>query len=123
MTTVTRAYVSRLAGLPVFDPNGDRGGKVRDVVVALRAGEIPRSLQKATRWACGTDIGMQQQKPAMHSSTCTRLGCRPPMRRPAAALARSRAPRSFATSDAFSNCDTAPRIWRTISAAGVGSVK
>ena len=38
MTTVTRAYVSRLAGLPVFDPNGDRVGKVRDVVVALRVG-------------------------------------------------------------------------------------
>jgi Mg/Co/Ni transporter MgtE len=36
VTTVTRAYVSRLAGLPVFDPNGDRVGKVRDVVVALR---------------------------------------------------------------------------------------
>ena len=36
MTTVTRAYVSRLAGLTVFDPNGDRVGKVRDVVVALR---------------------------------------------------------------------------------------
>jgi Mg/Co/Ni transporter MgtE len=33
---VTRAYVSRLAGLTVFDPNGDRVGKVRDVVVALR---------------------------------------------------------------------------------------
>ena len=37
MTTATRAYVSRLAGLPVFDPNGDRVGKVRDVVVVLPA--------------------------------------------------------------------------------------
>jgi Mg/Co/Ni transporter MgtE len=36
VTTVTRAYVSRLAGLTVFDPNGDRVGKIRDVVVALR---------------------------------------------------------------------------------------
>jgi Mg/Co/Ni transporter MgtE len=36
MTTVTRAYVSRLAGLSVFDPNGDRVGRLRDVVVALR---------------------------------------------------------------------------------------
>ena len=45
MTTVTRAYVSRLAGLPVFDPNGDRVGKVRDVVVALRVGTAaPRVL-------------------------------------------------------------------------------
>ncbi|MCU1614108.1 MAG: MgtE intracellular region [Frankiales bacterium] len=41
MTTVTRAYVSRLAGLTVFDPNGDRVGKVRDVVVALRVGTAP----------------------------------------------------------------------------------
>ncbi|WP_091114910.1 magnesium transporter MgtE N-terminal domain-containing protein [Geodermatophilus dictyosporus] len=45
MTTVTRAYVSRLAGLPVFDPNGDRVGRVRDVVVALRVGTAtPRVL-------------------------------------------------------------------------------
>ncbi|WP_448613937.1 magnesium transporter MgtE N-terminal domain-containing protein [Modestobacter sp. URMC 112] len=45
MTTVTRAYVSRIAGLPVFDPNGDRVGKVRDVVVALRVGSAaPRAL-------------------------------------------------------------------------------
>ena len=41
MTTVRRAYVSRLAGLTVFDPNGDRVGKVRDVVVALRVGTAP----------------------------------------------------------------------------------
>jgi Mg/Co/Ni transporter MgtE len=45
VTTVTRAYVSRLAGLTVFDPNGDRVGKVRDVVVALRMGTAaPRVL-------------------------------------------------------------------------------
>jgi Mg/Co/Ni transporter MgtE len=45
VTTVTRAYVSRLAGLTVFDPNGDRIGKVRDVVVALRMGTAcPRVL-------------------------------------------------------------------------------
>ncbi|MFL6098040.1 MAG: magnesium transporter MgtE N-terminal domain-containing protein [Blastococcus sp.] len=45
MTTVTRAYVSRLAGLTVFDPNGDRVGKVRDVVVALRVDNAaPRVL-------------------------------------------------------------------------------
>ncbi|TYP86833.1 magnesium transporter MgtE N-terminal domain-containing protein [Blastococcus xanthinilyticus] len=45
MTTVSRAYVSRLAGLTVFDPNGDRVGKVRDVVVALRVGSAcPRVL-------------------------------------------------------------------------------
>ncbi|MGY1697637.1 magnesium transporter MgtE N-terminal domain-containing protein [Geodermatophilus sp. SYSU D00814] len=45
MSTVTRAYVSRLAGLPVFDPNGDRVGRVRDLVVALRVGTAsPRVL-------------------------------------------------------------------------------
>ena len=45
MSTVTRAYVSRLAGLTVFDPNGDRVGKVRDVLVALRVGTAaPRVL-------------------------------------------------------------------------------
>ncbi len=40
MPTVTRAYVSRLAGLTVFDPNGDRVGKVRDVW--WRCGWAPR---------------------------------------------------------------------------------
>jgi Mg/Co/Ni transporter MgtE len=45
VTTATRAYVSRIAGLTVFDPNGDRVGKVRDVVVALRVGTAaPRVL-------------------------------------------------------------------------------
>src|SRR5215217_8017757 len=41
VTTASRAYVSRLAGLTVFDPNGDRVGKVRDVVIALRVGTAP----------------------------------------------------------------------------------
>ena len=42
---MTRAYVSRVAGLTVFDPNGDRVGKVRDVLVALRVGTAsPRVL-------------------------------------------------------------------------------
>jgi CBS domain-containing protein/sporulation protein YlmC with PRC-barrel domain len=45
VSTVTRAYVSRLAGLPVFDPNGDRVGRLRDVVVAMRVGTAcPRAL-------------------------------------------------------------------------------
>lgn len=34
-TTQTRVYIARLAGLAVFDPNGDQVGKVRDVVVQL----------------------------------------------------------------------------------------
>jgi CBS domain-containing protein len=37
--------VSRVAGLTVFDPNGDRVGKVRDVLVALRVdAAAPRAL-------------------------------------------------------------------------------
>jgi len=28
----SRVYIARLAGLPVYDPNGDQVGKVRDVV-------------------------------------------------------------------------------------------
>ena len=37
----TRVFIARLAGLFVFDPNGDQVGKVRDVVVALRADDRP----------------------------------------------------------------------------------
>ncbi len=36
-----RVFVARLAGLPVFDPNGDQVGKVRDVVAALRIDNRP----------------------------------------------------------------------------------
>jgi Mg/Co/Ni transporter MgtE len=32
-----RVYVARLVGLPIFDPQGDQVGKVRDVVVAIRS--------------------------------------------------------------------------------------
>src|SRR5437763_14024703 len=41
MTTATRVYVARLAGLPVFDPNGDQVGRVRDAVARLRSGNLP----------------------------------------------------------------------------------
>ena len=36
-TTPSRVYVARLVGLPIFDPQGDQVGKVRDLVVALRS--------------------------------------------------------------------------------------
>ncbi|MEZ5115155.1 MAG: CBS domain-containing protein [Candidatus Nanopelagicales bacterium] len=36
-----RVFLARLAGIAVFDPNGDQVGKVRDVVVALRIGNRP----------------------------------------------------------------------------------
>src|SRR6201991_2079110 len=32
-----RVYAARLVGLPIFDPQGDQVGKVRDVVVAVRS--------------------------------------------------------------------------------------
>jgi CBS domain-containing protein len=34
--STVRAFVARLAGSPLYDPNGDQIGKVRDVVVMLR---------------------------------------------------------------------------------------
>jgi Mg/Co/Ni transporter MgtE len=37
----SRVYVARLAGLPVYDPNGDQVGKVRDVVAMMRQGTQP----------------------------------------------------------------------------------
>jgi len=43
MTTATRIYIARLAGLSVFDPNGDLVGRVRDAVARVRpSGESPR---------------------------------------------------------------------------------
>jgi Mg/Co/Ni transporter MgtE len=41
VTTATRVYIARLAGLPVFDPNGDQVGRVRDAVVRLRTTARP----------------------------------------------------------------------------------
>ena len=32
-----RVYAARLVGLPIFDPQGDQVGKVRDVVAAVRS--------------------------------------------------------------------------------------
>ena len=44
-TTTTRVFCARLAGIVVFDPNGDQVGRVRDVVATLRLrGEPPRVL-------------------------------------------------------------------------------
>jgi Mg/Co/Ni transporter MgtE len=45
VSIATRAFVARIAGLQVFDPNGDQVGRLRDVVVALRIGkDAPRVL-------------------------------------------------------------------------------
>ena len=42
--TATRVYLARLAGVGVFDPNGDQVGKVRDGIVVLRTGSNPPRL-------------------------------------------------------------------------------
>ncbi len=36
-TTPSRVFVARLVGLPIYDPQGDQVGKVRDLVVSLRS--------------------------------------------------------------------------------------
>ncbi|GLW16130.1 magnesium transporter MgtE N-terminal domain-containing protein [Streptomyces kronopolitis] len=45
MAVVTpRVFVSHLAGTPVFDPNGDQVGRLRDLVALLRVGDRPPRL-------------------------------------------------------------------------------
>ncbi|WP_171170808.1 magnesium transporter MgtE N-terminal domain-containing protein [Streptomyces sp. I05A-00742] len=41
MAASVRVFVSHLSGVAVFDPNGDRVGRVRDVVAMLRVGARP----------------------------------------------------------------------------------
>ena len=41
MAVGARIYVARLAGVAVFDPNGDPVGRVRDVVVMFRPAPLP----------------------------------------------------------------------------------
>src|SRR5215216_4996246 len=41
VSTATRVYVARLAGLAMFDPNGDQVGRVRDAVARMRPGSQP----------------------------------------------------------------------------------
>lgn len=45
MSSTNRVFIARLAGIGVFDPNGDQLGKVRDAVTTLRADrQSPRVL-------------------------------------------------------------------------------
>jgi Mg/Co/Ni transporter MgtE len=39
--TATRIYVARLAGLAIYDPNGDQVGRVRDAVARIRTPSTP----------------------------------------------------------------------------------
>ena len=44
-STLSRVFAARLVGLPIFDPQGDQVGKVRDLVVSMRSeGTQPRVL-------------------------------------------------------------------------------
>lgn len=50
----SRVFISHLAGIAVFDPNGDQVGRVRDVVVSLRiGGRPPRCSAWWSRWSAG----------------------------------------------------------------------
>ena len=40
--SATRVFAARLAGCSVFDPAGDKVGRVRDVLVVYRSAEAPR---------------------------------------------------------------------------------
>lgn len=42
--SATRVFVARLAGCSVFDPAGDKLGRVRDVLVVYRKAESPRAV-------------------------------------------------------------------------------
>ena len=45
VSTVARVFLARLAGVGVFDPNGDQLGRVREAVATLRIGrQQPRVL-------------------------------------------------------------------------------
>ena len=41
MANLNKAFVARLAGLPVIGPDGDDIGRIRDVVVTMRSGHKP----------------------------------------------------------------------------------
>ena len=41
MSGATRVYIARLSGIGVFDPHGDRLGRVREAVATLRSGRLP----------------------------------------------------------------------------------
>ncbi|MFD2766787.1 magnesium transporter MgtE N-terminal domain-containing protein [Micromonospora eburnea] len=41
MSTPNRVYIARLAGVAVFDPNGDQVGRVRDAVARMRPNQRP----------------------------------------------------------------------------------
>nr|WP_205809284.1 CBS domain-containing protein [Micromonospora sp. HNM0581] len=41
VSTPNRVYIARLAGVAVFDPNGDQVGRVRDAVARLRVSQRP----------------------------------------------------------------------------------
>ena len=78
MTTVTRVYIARLAGLVVFDPNGDHVGRVRDAVARVReAGRRPHvvglvvelPLRRRVFIPMGRVIGIDAESVALGTGT------------------------------------------------------
>ena len=45
-TNLSKIFVARLIGLDVFDPLGDRLGRLRDLVVLLRPGGRGQSMAR-----------------------------------------------------------------------------
>jgi len=80
MPTVTRVFVARLAGVAVFDPNGDQVGRVRDVVVRLRSGGAPPQvtgvlseipLRRHIFIPIGRVVSIDSDSVALHSGVIT----------------------------------------------------
>src|SRR6185312_16082398 len=70
-------------------------------IAAPCVGLMPISLQNATRWEDGIDIGTQQQNPARQIIAWVMLGCKPSTRRgPGARL--TAIPRTGASGAGFS---------------------
>ena len=54
----TRAFVGRLAGTPVFDPNGDQLWRIRDVVVMLRSDSSAPARSRFGRRSAATSADL-----------------------------------------------------------------
>ena len=84
VSTGTRVFVARLAGLPVFDPNGDQVGRVRDVVVALRIGRDAAARARPGRSRSRRAAASSCRSAGSPRST-PRPSCSPPARSACAA--------------------------------------
>jgi len=66
--TPWRVFIARLAGVAVFDPNGDQVGRVRDVVVSLPGRSAPKVLGLLVEVPGNIGIdGSQHVESALHT--------------------------------------------------------